>query len=140
MDCTRCGLSFCWCCMSETTNHGVWYKPCPGLPFGIITNLLITIAFFVVYPIGLILIPLLSSIPMCGGAAWEFTSWMVGHGEHCCKYVLFFLVFVIFLPFALLGGALLSSGLLVFCLIPGWLAAVVFIIQLIFNTIKNFIF
>ena len=137
MDCARCHYNFCWCCMSEGGyGHATWYRPCPGLPYGILTNLLITVCFMVVWPFMLVLIPPLAAFPVA--AAWSTSCIRPRGGPYsCCEGTGACLLFVLFLPFSLLGAGLIVCALLAFALIPMWLACLLFIVRLIFNTMRN---
>ena len=130
MQCSRCDYNFCWCCMSEGGyNHATWYKPCPGLPFGIVTNLFITIVFIVVWPIILILFPLLCAFPITFGLVDNcLRNARRGSNYPFCWALLFFIIYIIVLPFALIGAGLVVCVCLLFGVIPFWLACLLFII------------
>ena len=119
-------------------NHAKWYRPCPGLPYGILTNLLLAAIFIVVYPIVLVVFPLFAAFPIAGGLAWSCVM-SNRYRPTFLQKILIFILFIIFLPFTLLGAGIVICGLLILVLVPGWLATLLFMFQLIWNTIANFL-
>lgn len=102
-------------------NHQKWYLLCPGLPFSLCSNLIVTFLFIVFLPVIITVGPLLATIIGVGCVSpYELTRYgsMGCKENYCVRVLIHLLFFFILMPLAVALVAIVMAIVDVIAIIP----------------------
>lgn len=138
--CTKCRLAFCWSCMGALSQHSKCHRLCPELPFGMATNIGVSILFLMNIPlitsIGPLLWFLYIGVVQGAKSAYSYlTRTKKWHGA-CAALLTFIMSLFLTLPAALILAAICAVIFTIFGALPLAFWTVSYLLRILYHYLR----